>query len=375
MFQDIAHFTHLPTDWSEQLVPATIAIVIALSAAVIVHATAFRLLERFARRTGSEAESIVIRHLKRPSRWALIALGLVLAAREIPALDDIWQKLAGFIMPALIGWMALAILLALLETMALKADISTEDNLKARQQRTRLAIFRSIGGFIIVFVTVGLMLLSIPGVRDIGVTLMASAGLAGLAVGAAAQPALKSMIGGVQLALTEPISLDDVVIIGGEWGRIEEIRMTYIVVKVWDKRRLIVPTTKFLEEIFQNWTKTSADLIGTVFLYLDPATDIAPLREEYTRQITGNRLWDKQAQSLQVTDATGEVIEVRLLMSARDSGTLFDLRCEIREAMIDWIRRAMPEAIVRRRVLSPEPFIFGRSDDKGGSGGARSAPA
>jgi small-conductance mechanosensitive channel len=231
-----------------------------------------------------------------------------------------------------------------------------EDNRNARRRRTRLAIFSRIGTFVIVFLTVALMLFSIPGVREIGVTLMASAGLAALAVGAAAQPALKALIAGFQMALTEPISIDDVVILDGEWGRIEDIRTTYVVVRLWDERRLVVPSNRFLEETFQNWTKTTSQLLGTVMLYLDHAADIAPIREEYIRQITAHRLWDQRAQAVQVTNASDDSIEVRLLMSAKDGPTLFDLRCEIRESMLDWIRLNQTDSLVRRRTIPAAPM-------------------
>ena len=213
-----------------------------------------------------------------------------------------------------------------------------------------MAIFSRIGTFSIIFVTVGLMLLSIPGVRDIGVTLMASAGLAALAIGAAAQPALKALIGGLQMALTEPIRIDDVVIIDGEWGRIEDIRTTYIVVRIWDERRLVVPVNKFLDETFENWTRTGSQLLGTVFLHLDPLADVERIRTEYERLIKANPLWDERVQVVQVTDTQPESIEVRLLMSAKDAPTAFDLRCQIREAMMVFLREEMPEAIARRRL-------------------------
>nr|HAD15333.1 hypothetical protein [Erythrobacter sp.] len=221
----------------------------------------------------------------------------------------------------------------------------------ARRRRTKLAMFNRIATFLVIFVTVGVMLLSIPGVRDIGMTLVASAGLAGLAVGAAAQPALRSLIAGVQMAATEPINIDDVVIIEGEWGWIEEIRTTYVVVKIWDERRLIVPTTKFLEEPFQNWTKTTAKLLGTVFLYLDPAARVEPIRQEFERQINANKRWDGRVQVTQVTETTRDTKEVRLLMSAKDSPTLFDLRCDIREGITDWISQTCPEAFARNRWI------------------------
>lgn len=340
---------------------------VAVGLALAVHWIAFRILRRLAKASHSQSDNILVTRLARPTRYAIVALALVLAAREIPALDEVWRKAAGFVMPALIGWIALAVMNALFDAMALRADVSVADNLSARRQRTRLAIFSRIGNFIIVFVTVGLMLLSIPGVRDIGVTLVASAGLAGLAVGAAAQPALRSLIAGLQMALTEPIAIDDVVIIDGEWGRIEDIRTTYVIVQIWDERRLVVPTTKFLEETFQNWTKSSSQLLGTVFLYLDPATDIAPIRDEYARQVSAHPLWDERAQVVQVTDTQADAIEVRLLMSAADAGSLFDLRCAMREGMLDWIRRNQPDAIVRRRIVAEEPFAMTVRDDRAGA--------
>lgn len=336
---------------------ANIANAVLLGAAAIViawglHWAIFRLLRRLAMGSGSDADDIVVHRLTRPTRYALMALALVLVARELPLLEEVWERVAGFVMPALIGWMVLAIIHALVDTMALRADVTVEDNLEARRQRTKLAMFNRIASFVVVFVTVGLMLLSIPGVRDVGMTLVASAGLAGLAVGAAAQPALRSLIAGVQMAATEPINIDDVVIIENEWGWIEQIRTTYVVVKIWDERRLIVPTTKFLEAPFQNWTKTTAQLLGTVFLYLDPTAKIGPIREEFARQVKANPRWDGRVQVTQVTETTRDAKEVRLLMSAKDSPTLFDLRCDIREGITDWITENCPEAFARNRILA-----------------------
>ena len=342
-------------DWAERPLMALIAALIGLTLAFLAHALLFRGLHRIAHRSASEADDIVVNRLNRPTRWAFLAMGVVLAARETPALEAVWERFAPFIMPLLTGWVAVAVLRAFVEAMMVRADISVENNRNARRRRTRLSIFSRIGTFLIVFLTVSGMLASVPGVREIGVTLMASAGLAALAVGAAAQPALKALIAGFQMAMTEPISIDDVIILDGEWGRIEDIRTTYVVVRLWDERRLVVPSNRFLEDTFQNWTKTTSQLLGTVFLYLDQGTDIGPIREEYTRQITSHRLWDRRAQVLQVTDCKDSAIEVRLLMSAKDGPTLFDLRCELREGMMDWIRRNQPEALVRRRTLPVAP--------------------
>jgi small-conductance mechanosensitive channel len=342
--------------WAAQGLTAVIAALIGMVLAYALHAVLFRVLNRIANSSASQTDDIIVRRVARPSRYAFIALGVVLAARETEALAKVWDRVAGFVMPLLVGWMAIAVLRALVDAMVLKNDISMEDNRNARRRRTRLAIFSRIGTFVIVFLTVALMLFSIPGVREIGVTLMASAGLAALAVGAAAQPALKALIAGFQMALTEPISIDDVVILDGEWGRIEDIRTTYVVVRLWDERRLVVPSNRFLEETFQNWTKTTSQLLGTVMLYLDHAADIAPIREEYARQIAAHRLWDQRAQAVQVTNASDESIEVRLLMSAKDGPTLFDLRCEIRESMLDWIRLNQTDSLVRRRTIPAAPM-------------------
>ncbi|HTM96212.1 MAG TPA: mechanosensitive ion channel family protein [Croceibacterium sp.] len=339
-------------DGVETAVEVIVAGGLAVLAALVVHRFACRLLKRFAAGSASRADDIVIESIISPLRWVLIAIALVLVARELPSIGAIWQRIAGFVVPALVGWMALAIFHALMRTMLLRADITVADNLQARRSQTRLSILSRIGSALIVFLTISMMLLSIPGVRDIGVTLMASAGLAALAVGAAAQPALKSLIAGFQMALTEPIRIDDVVVIDGEWGRIEDIRMTYVVVRIWDQRRLIVPTSRFLEDTFPNWTRETSEILGTVFLHLDPLTEIGRLRAEFERQVKAHPLWDGRAQGVQVTETSSDSIEVRLLMSAADSGKAFDLRCALRESMLAWIRENMPEAVARQRVKS-----------------------
>lgn len=347
-------------DWVQLPIVIASFILLAAVAALVIHWVVFRLLFKMVKASKNEADDIVLRGLAAPTRFALVAIAIVLAAREIPELTAFWNRIAGFVVPALVGWIAIAVLHALVKTLKLRNNIDTEDNLKARSAQTRLTIFNRLATFLIVFATVGLMLLSIPGVRDVGVTLMASAGLAALAVGAAAQPALKALISGVQLALTEPIRIGDAVIIGGEWGWIEEIRATYVVVKVWDERRLVVPTTKFLEEIFQNWTKTTAQLLGTVYLYVDPTTKLDPIRQKFFAIIEDNQRWDGRVKHMQVTELTRDAIEVRLLMTAKDSPTLYDLRCDVREALIEWLAEEMPEAIVRQRVL-----VSGAGETKG----------
>ncbi len=341
--------------WLGTAVVCSVAVILAVSIALAIHWLAFRLLRRVARSSQSESDNIVVRKIARPSRYALVALAIVLVSSVFPALENIWEKIGGLVMPALIGWMVLAVMHALVEAMYLSADVEVEDNREARRKRTRLAIFNRIATFIIIFIVVGLMLLAIPGVRDIGVTLMASAGLAALAVGAAAQPALKALISGFQMALTEPVIVDDAIIIGGEWGWVEEIRTTYVVVKVWDERRLVVPTSKFLEDIFQNWTKTTAQLMGSVLLFVDPATPLDPIRAKFIEIAEGNERWDGRVRHMQVLELHRDAIEIRFLVTAKDSPTLFDLRCDIREELIQWLAKEMPEAIVRSRLAPVAP--------------------
>jgi small-conductance mechanosensitive channel len=320
--------------------------------AILAHGIVLFVLRRAARRTKTTTDDLLIARLQQPVRWLLIAIALFLVE---PVMDlsrsheAIWQGLAGLLVPGLIGWLAIALLGALNDIVQAKADISVEDNLRARRRRTKAGILYRIAICVLVLITFCLMLMSIPAVRNIGVTLIASAGLAGLAVGAAAQPALKNLIAGIQMAFTEPIRLDDVVIIAGEWGKIEEIRLTYVVVKVWDERRLVVPVSKFLEESFQNWTRETSQLLGTAFFHLDPAADVPRLRAHLTEVVKGNPLWDGRVVGLQVTETYADRIELRALVSAKDATRQFDLRCDVREAMMAFIVKEMPEALVRQR--------------------------
>lgn len=327
-------------------------VAIAATAALAVHWLALKLARRASSRTTTDTDDIVLRRLHAPLRWLLVAFALS-AIQPGLALDKTglvaWSRIAGLVFPALVGWIAIALLGVGADIVKSRADITAADNLQARRRRTRADILHRIGMFVILVATFCMMLMSIPSVRSIGVTLIASAGLAALAVGAAAQPALKNLIAGLQMAFTEPVRIDDVVIVDGEWGRIEQIRLTYVVVKIWDERRLIVPVSKFLEESFQNWTRETSQILGSVIWYLDPATDVARVRTKLEELVKASPRWDGRFCNLQVTDTRPEAIEVRALMTAKDASTAFDLRCEVREALLAFIRSKMPEALVRYR--------------------------
>jgi small-conductance mechanosensitive channel len=347
-------FLHVPADWAwiKSVIAVSVAVLIALGG----HALAMRVLLRTGRRRNREARRTVLGEVRRPSQWVFVAIAVGFVTKALPMdrdVRDLWEQFLGFAMPALLGWSAVALMNAVQRIIEFRADITVEDNLAARRKRTRATILGRIGTFFIVFVTICLMLLSVPGIRTIGVTLMASAGIAGLVVGAAAQPALKNVIAGIQMAFTEPIRLDDVVIVAGEWGRIEEIRLTFVVIRLWDERRLVVPVSKFLEESFQNWTRETSQLLGSVFWYVDPSADVERIRTKIGEAVQASARWDKRFWNCQVTDVKADAIEIRGLMTAKDASTSFDLRCEVREAVLAFIRDAMPEAMPRTRVLMP----------------------
>lgn len=229
-------------------------------------------------------------------------------------------------------------------------DISEADNLKSRKLFTQFNILERILAFIIIIIATAITLMLFDGVRNIGISLFASAGIAGLIIGLSAQKALGTVLAGLQIAITQPIRIDDVVIVENEWGRIEEINLTYVVIRIWDSRRLVVPSTYFLDKPFQNWTRTSADILGTVFIYTDYTMPFEPLRKELTRLLESNSLWDKKVNVLQITDAKQTTVEIRALMSAADSPAAWDLRVHVREKLIEFIQREYPQCLPRTRI-------------------------
>ena len=328
----------------EQFGEAAIAAAVGICAALLVHLVLFHILGRIARLSQLESDERVVDRLRTPIRWAMIAIGIELASEASPLLARAWGAVDRFIVPALLGWVALRVV----RTYALAVDARArmhEDSLAARSRRTRIAILSRSLGFVIVFVTVALMLLSIPGVRNIGVTLITSAGLAALAVGAAAQPALKSLIAGIQMALTEPIRIDDHVVIEGEGGRVEDIRMTYVVIRTADERRIIVPTAKFLDSSFQNWTRVGGGITGSVVLPVQPGTALGPIRAHYEELLQSCADWDRRAGAMQVAEVKIDAIELKLVMSAANPAALGRLRLLVREDMLEWLRQEMAEAV------------------------------
>lgn len=336
-FQDAAQLT-------AHLGAAALAAGIAIAIALVLHLGLFALLAKLARLSTMHGDEAVLARLRQPARWLMVAVALAIAAPAHPLLATIWEHAGKLIMPALLGWIAFALVAGFadgLDERALKHD----DANAARSHRTRIRLLSRMIRFLIAFVTVALVLFAIPGVRNIGSTLLASAGLAGLAVGAAAQPALKSLIAGLQIALTEPLRIDDYVVIEGEAGRVEDIRLSYVVIRTGDERRVIVPTAKFLDASFQNWTRVGGGITGSVLLPILPGHPIAPIRAAYERLLAQQPDWDKRTCSLQVAEAKIDAVEIKLVMTADGPASLNRLRNAIREAMLEWLRTEMPAAL------------------------------
>ncbi len=249
-----------------------------------------------------------------------------------------------------LAWLALRAIRALERRVLREYPVDVADNLLARRIQTQARVISRVAQGAVILVALALALMTFPAVRELGTTLLASAGLVGLVAGIAARPVFGNLIAGLQIALAQPIRLDDVVIVAGEWGRVEEINSTNVVVRIWDERRLVVPLQWFIENPFENWTRTTSQLLGTAFLWLDYRTPMADVREALERICETDPRWDGRVCVAQVTETAETTIQVRLLVSARNSGELFDLRCAVRERMIEYLACAHPDALPRLRV-------------------------
>ncbi|MGS2761800.1 mechanosensitive ion channel family protein [Sinomicrobium sp. M5D2P9] len=267
-----------------------------------------------------------------------------------PEIGRIMEKAGAILLIASFAWAAIVATGIAKKIFLRHTDITVADNLHSRKLYTQYTIIERIIVFIIILVAIALVLMSFENIRKIGISIFASAGVAGIILGLAAQKVFGSMLAGLQIAFTQPIRVDDVVVVEGEWGRIEEITLTYVVIKIWDLRRLVVPSTYFIEHPFQNWTRTSAELLGTVFIYTDYSVDFDRIREELTRLLESSRLWDGKVNVLQVTDAKENRVEVRALMSTRNSSDGWDLRVYVREHLLLFLQRELPDSLPKTRV-------------------------
>jgi small-conductance mechanosensitive channel len=290
---------------------------------------------------------------KGPLRLALIVLVLSLVVRIAPIGDrasTVFGNILNVAFIALLGWTAITAVQIASEVYLRQFKLDAEDNLLARKHVTQVGILKRAADILIVVMTIATALMSFEQVRQYGVSLFASAGVAGLAIGLAARPLLSNLIAGVQIAMAQPIRLDDVVFLEGEYGTIEEITTTYVVIKLWDWRRMVVPLSYFIEKPFQNWTRETSALIGSVFLYVDYTVPVEKLREKLMEIARASPLWDGRVVVLQVSDATKDnTVELRALLSARSAPAAWDLRCEVREKLIAYLQEDYPGALPRTR--------------------------
>lgn len=229
-------------------------------------------------------------------------------------------------------------------------DINKANNLRERKIQTQIVFLRKLIITIIIVFAIAIILLSFDNMRKIGAGLLTGVGVGGIIIGFAAQKSLGNLLAGFQIAFTQPIRIDDVLIVEGEWGKVEEINLTYVVVNIWDKRRLVLPIQYFIEQPFQNWTRTTAEILGTVFIYTDFSIPVQKLREKLSQLLKEHPLWDGKVDVLQVTDLKEKTLEIRCLMSCRNAGEAFDLRCYIREQMIDYLQAYFPDSLAKTRI-------------------------
>jgi small-conductance mechanosensitive channel len=334
------------------------AVVIIVAAAVvgsIVHAVLFGLARRVAERSEGDLGERILRYARRPARLIMPLVGIqlffpVVTPYLTPPVFAALRHALGLGLIAGVAWLAISVSRVIDDALGVRYRLDVTDNLAARRVHTQARVLRRALTVLVVILTAGVMLMTFPQVRELGASVLASAGLAGIVVGFAAAPVLQNIIAGIQIAIAQPIRLDDVVIIDGEWGRIEEFTATYVVVRIWDQRRLIVPLSFFIENTFQNWTRREAEILGTVFLYVDYTVPVDEVRQELRRLLESNEKWDRRAWALQVTDSTDRAVELRALMSAGDAGRAFELRCEIREQLLAFLQSRYPESLPRVRA-------------------------
>jgi len=340
--------------WSVGVLAAAIVV------ALLTHRALFSAMDRISKRSGAVVYQSLIRWSRRPARWIIPAIAALSVVPGLPISAEAGADLAhalGLAIIAGMAWLAVSFTRVLEDVIASRYRLDEADNLAARRVQTQVRVLRRIGTVIIVIVAAAAMLMTFPTARTIGAGMFASAGAAGLIVGLAARPTISSMIAGVQIALTEPIRLDDVVVVEGEWGRIEEIHTTFVVVRIWDQRRLVLPLSYFIEKPFQNWTRSSADITGSVFLHVDYTVPVDEVRSELRRVVESSELWDGKVCSLQVTNLSERTLELRALMSSANSSNSWDLRCLVRERLIAFLQQRYPETLpkFRAQMTAPEP--------------------
>ena len=340
-------------DWLPQPVVALIILLIAVLIALLLHRWARKLMRRAFSQRYPYVFS-VFTQTRGLTKAALLIVAMIIAIPVAPLEPDTADWLARLMAMAvigLIGWAAVIALHIAADLYLRRYRLDTEDNLLARKHNTQVRVLSRTIDVLLIILTLGAALMTFPAVRQYGVSLFASAGVAGIVAGLAARPVLSNLMAGVQLAMTQPIRLYDAVIVENEYGTIEEITSTYVVVKLWDLRRMIVPLTYFIEKPFQNWTRDNSALVGNVIIYLDYLAPVSAVREKFKEILNASDRWDGNVATVQVNDFKESSMELRLLMSARSAGQVSELRAEVREKLIEFLQREHPEALPRSRQI------------------------
>ena len=304
-------------------------------------------------RVPGRAGRVLVGHCRRASLLLAASVAALIGARVMEELGDgvaLARHALALVVIGAVAWLLIGLVAAAAELVAGRFDVTSEDNLRARRVHTQAAILRRVAAVVIGVVAVAVMLTTFPSVRTLGASLLASAGIAGIVLGLAAQQTLGNLIAGIQIAVTEPIRLDDVVVLEGEYGRIDEITFTYVVVALWDDRRLVLPISYFTTTPFENWTRARSQITGTVHLHVGHSVPMDALRAELDRVLATSPLWDGRAAGIQMVETHPEGVEVRAMVSARDAPSAWDLRCDVREALIAFLAEHHPQGLPRLRA-------------------------
>jgi small-conductance mechanosensitive channel len=328
-----------------------IAVLVAVPLALLVHRVGGLVLRRITR--PAPAVHAMVVNIQPAGRLVLPLVALLLVFQAAP--DDLRfignvRHLNGLLLIAATTWLTVRAISGFADGVLAQHPSDVADNLQARRVLTQTRVLARTAMTVVLVAGGAMMLMTFPGARQVGASLLASAGVIGIVAGLAAKPVFSNLIAGLQIALAQPIRMDDVLVVEGEWGRVEEITGTFVVVRIWDDRRLILPLTYFIEKPFQNWTRHSAQLLGSVFIYVDYGMPLAPLRAEAERIVKAAPEWDGRFFNLRVTDATERTMQIRVLCTAATSGLAFDLRCSVREGLIDFMQREYPQFLPKMRV-------------------------
>jgi small-conductance mechanosensitive channel len=337
----------------------------------VAHYILFHVLRRRQKETKDPRWGSVQQYLSHPARAIFFITCLLIALPMVPEVSAGVQAAVrqGLIMALVValGWFAAGCVYVFQAAVLRNYDLSAENNIRARRIHTQFQLFRRMFITFIVIVDIGALLWTFndPRIWHYGSGLLASAGIASIIVATAAKSTVANLLAGLQIAMTEPIRIDDVVVVQGEWGRVEEINSAYVIIRLWDLRRLVVPLSYFIENSVQNWTRQSADIMGTAFLYVDYSIPVDDLRQQLNAIVHASPLWDKKVCGLQVTNLSERSMELRCLVSSRNASENFDLRCLVREQMAAWIQQNHPTAFPITRLSAISGSLNNAKDQSG----------